>query len=88
MNPFTKHTQQQGLTYLTHAGFALAIAWRLASTVFAFAVHGIFPFIDIAQRLDLESTTAFLQERNRWIESPTRKQAMQETSGLKLSSFH
>ena len=69
MNPFTQHTQQQGVTYLQHLGFAAGIAWRLSSSVIAFAVHAIFPFIDIDKTLDLEATIDYLQERNNWIES-------------------
>jgi hypothetical protein len=68
MNPFTEHTQQQGITYFAHACFAMGIAWRLLASVAAFALHAIFPFIDIERRLDLEATAAFLQQRNRWIE--------------------
>ena len=69
MNPFTQHTQQQGITYFTHLFFAMGIAWRLSSSVIAFAMHAIFPFIDIDVTLDLEATTDFLQERNHWIEN-------------------
>lgn len=69
MNPFTQHTRKQGVTYLEHAIFALSIARRLFSSVTAFAMHAIFPFIDIERHLDLEATSDFLQERNDWIES-------------------
>jgi hypothetical protein len=69
MNTFTQHTRQQGVTYLQHLGFATGIAWRLSSSVIAFAVHAIFPFIDIDKTLDLEATVDYLQERNHWIES-------------------
>ncbi|MCW8922669.1 MAG: DUF6356 family protein [Gammaproteobacteria bacterium] len=68
MNPFTQHTQQQGVTYIEHLLFAAGIAWRLLNSVFAFAVHAIFPFIDIDKTLDLEATANYLQERNHWIE--------------------
>jgi hypothetical protein len=68
MNPFTEHTQRQGLTYIEHWCFAMGIAYRLLSSVVAFALHAIFPFIDIECRLDLEATAAFVEERNRWIE--------------------
>ena len=71
MNPFTQHTQQQGVTYLQHLFFAAGIAWRLSSSVIAFAVHAIFPFIDIDRTLDLEATVNFLHERNDWIENTT-----------------
>lgn len=68
MNPFTEHTQQQGVTYIEHWCFAMGIAWRLLNSVVAFALHAVFPFIDIERRLDLEATAAFIHERNDWIE--------------------
>jgi len=81
MNPFTQHTQQQGFTYLQHLFFAAGIAWRLSSSVIAFAVHAIFPFIDIDKTLDLEATVNYLQERNNWIENAT----MNEKENLSMS---
>ena len=56
MNIFTEHTQQQGVTYMEHMFFAIGIAIRLANSVIAFILHGIFPFIDIKRELDLEAT--------------------------------
>ena len=47
MNIFTEHTQQQGVTYNEHMLFAMGIALRLLSSVIAFALHAVFPFIDI-----------------------------------------
>jgi hypothetical protein len=69
MNPFTAHPRQQGVTYLAHLCFAMCIAYRLWTSVAAFALHALLPFVPIAPRLDLESTSAFLTERNRWIET-------------------
>lgn len=68
MNIFTKHTQQQGVTYLEHLFFAVGIAIRLFNTVIAFTLHGIFPFIDIRKDLDLEATARFINAQNNWIE--------------------
>lgn len=68
MNPFTAHTQQQGVTYFEHWLFAMGIAWRLLVSVAAFVLHAIMPFIPIMPRHDLEATTAYLVERNQWIE--------------------
>ena len=68
MNIFTAHTQEQGVTYLAHLLFALGIAARLFSSVVAFALHGIFPFIDITKELDLEATADFITQQNQWIE--------------------
>ena len=75
MNIFTKHTQQQGVTYLEHMIFAVSIAIRLANSVIAFALHGIFPFIDIKKELDLEATARFINTKNNWIED--KKQTKQ-----------
>ena len=69
MNPFTSHTQQQGVTYLEHGRFAMGIAYRLFISMVAFAVHAILPFIPIKPEHDLEATVAYLNERNDWIES-------------------
>ena len=78
MNVFTKHTQQQGVTYLEHFFFAVSIAIRLANSVIAFALHGIFPFIDIKKELDLEATARFITTKNNWIEN--KKQTGQTES--------
>jgi hypothetical protein len=74
MNPFTEHTKQQGITYWQHYCFAFGIAVRLFNSVSAFALHAIFPFIDIERRLDLEATSAFLLERNNWIKNAAGRQ--------------
>ena len=47
----------------------MGIAFRLFPSVLAFAVHSILPFVPIGRQLDLESTTAFLAERNAWLET-------------------
>ena len=58
MNPFTIHTQQQGVTYVEHLYFAMGIAYRLFISVLAFAAHALLPFIDIKPEHDLEATVA------------------------------
>jgi type 1 glutamine amidotransferase len=69
MNPFSAHPNQQGISYTEHLLFAMGIAIRLFRSVFAFAAHGIFPFIDIRPSLDLEATMKFLEKENDWIEN-------------------
>ena len=69
MNPFTAHPHQQGITYLEHWLFAMGIAYRLLTSVVAFALHAMLPCIRIAPLHDLESTAAYLAERNQWIET-------------------
>ena len=68
MNIFTAHTEEQGVGYIEHMIFALAIAFRLFRSVIVFAAHGIFPFVHIRKELDLEATMAFLNQQNDWIE--------------------
>ena len=68
MNIFTQHPHQQGISYIEHMMFALNIAFRLLNSVIAFALHGIFPFIDISKELDLEETVKFINNQNDWIE--------------------
>lgn len=68
MNPFIIHTQQQGVSYLEHMLFAVGIAYRLWRSVVAFTLHAIFPFFNIKEDVDLESTAAFIVECNHWIE--------------------
>ena len=69
MSLFTDHPRQQGVSYATHGRFAAGIAWRLLMSASAFAVHAVVPAISIRPRLDLEATSAYLAERNRWIET-------------------
>lgn len=69
MTAFTRHPHAQGITYFGHWVFAIGIAWRLLSSVIAFALHSVLPFISIQPRLDLEAMSAFLIERNHFIET-------------------
>ena len=69
MTAFTRHPCKQGLTYFGHWVFAMGIAGRLLASVLAFLLHAILPFISIQPRLDLEATSAFLLERNHFIET-------------------
>ena len=78
MNPFTRHPQQQGVTYGGHWRFAMGIACRLLMSVAAFGMHALLPWVSIPRELDLESTAAFLLERNRWIENAAANRAAEE----------
>jgi len=69
MNIFTQHPHEQGVSYFEHWVFAMGIAWRLLQSVLSFAVHALIPAITIEKRFDLEATSAFLLERNRFIEA-------------------
>ena len=69
MNPFTQHPNEQGIGYFEHMNFAIGIAFRLLRSALAFVIHATLPFITIEKRFDLEATSAFLLERNRYIET-------------------
>ena len=69
MTALTRHPYRQGVTYVGHWLFAMGIAGRLLASVLAFALHALLPFISIEPRLDLEATSAFLLERNHFIET-------------------
>jgi hypothetical protein len=67
MNPMTRHPTKQGVTYWKHFHFAMGVAARLLTSVLAFAIHALLPFVPIEPKNDLEATAAFLQQRNDWI---------------------
>jgi hypothetical protein len=69
MSAFFEHPYKQGLTYFLHLVFATGIAWRLLCSVLAFSLHAVLPFISIKPRFDLEATSAFLLERNHYVET-------------------
>ena len=88
MKIFTEHTQNQGVTYLEHMGFAIGIAARLANTVVAFTLHAIFPFIDIKKELDLEETAKFIDLQNNWIEGRKREKRIETVQVAVLQTRH
>ena len=85
MNPFTLHTKKQGVKYVEHMVFAIGIAYRLWRSVIAFTLHAVFPFLNIKVEVDLESTAAFIEERNNWIES---KKSNREYSHAEISDVN
>ncbi len=75
MTIFTQHPHDQGISYFEHWGFAMGIAWRLLRSVLAFAIHALMPWITIEKQFDLEATSAFLLERNDFIETEAARAA-------------
>ena len=69
MTIFTEHPHAQGVSYFEHWAFAIGIAWRLTRSVLAFLLHALLPFITIDRQFDLEATSAFLLDRNAFIEA-------------------
>ena len=86
MNPFATHPRQQGITYLEHWRFAMSIAYCLFTSAAFYAVHALLPFIPIEPRYDLESTVAYLVERNRWIETAKRRVHTSAQPGFALAA--
>lgn len=86
MNPFTEHTQQQGVSYFEHWLFAMGIACRLMNVVIAFVLHAVLPFIGIERHYDLEATMDFLHERNGWIEDARLKNPSVSSPSLRERS--
>ena len=84
MTAFTRHPYRQGVTYFRHWVFAMGIAGRLLASVMAFALHGILPFISIQRSLDLEATSAFLLQRNQFIETAAATARTRPVSGRQL----
>lgn len=87
MELFTKHPHEQGITYFEHYAFAMGIAWRLLTSVVAFAAHALLPFLGIAPRRDLEATAAFLLERNSFIEESAARRRHEPFGGLVANDF-
>ena len=81
MTIFTKHPHEQGVSYFEHLGFAIGISGRLLVSVLAFTLHALFPFITIKREHDLEATSAFLLERNTFIESAAARRKPQFNPG-------
>ena len=61
MNTFIRQSHRPGESYTKRLVFAISIAARLTRSVVAFALHAIFPFIDIHRSLDLEATARFIR---------------------------
>lgn len=84
MSIMTTHPQKQGVSYFEHWEFAMGIAWRLFLSVLAFIIHAVLPFITIKRRYDLEATSAFLLERNHFIETAA-SQGRTDSFGLAMT---
>ena len=64
-NPFTKHPNTSvGETWWEHCVFSCGIGVRLFFTSIYFLVHGIFPFIELHTKWNLECASAWLNRKN------------------------
>ena len=60
-----KHCDSVGETYLQHGKFAVSVGLRLIISGLSIVIHGVLPFLQIPDKLNLESTTFFLIGANK-----------------------
>ena len=64
-NLFTKHPREEaGETWREHCKFSCGIGIRLLITSIYFLVHGIFPFLEVHKRWNLECASKWLNKKN------------------------
>ena len=64
-NPFTKHPKETvGETWWEHLIFSCGIGIRLFLTSIYFLVHGVFPFIELHTKWNLECASGWLNKKN------------------------
>ena len=65
-NPFTKHPKDTvNETWLEHLKFTVGIGLRLLLTSLYFIIHGLFPFIEINRKYNLEDSSEWLWNKNK-----------------------
>tara|TARA_Y100000593_G_C4135272_1_gene249412 strand:- start:39 stop:278 length:240 start_codon:yes stop_codon:yes gene_type:complete len=65
-NPFTKHPKEEaGETWLEHFQFSCGIGIRLFFTSIYFIFHGIFPFLEVHKKWNLECASIWLNKKNK-----------------------
>jgi len=60
---FTKHPNDVGETYITHALQAISIAWKCQVAVFTQLLHAILPFICPPFKTDVCSLMEYLDKK-------------------------
>ena len=64
-NPFTKHPRiNVGETWWEHCQFAVGVGIRLFLTSMYFLLHGLFPFIELHTKWNLECASKWLYHKN------------------------
>ena len=64
-NPFTKHSRESvDESWWQHCVFSCGIGIRLFLTSIYFLVHGIFPFIELHTKWNLECASKWLNGKN------------------------
>ena len=65
-NPFTKHPREEaGESWLEHFKFSCGIGIRLFVTSIYFLLHGIFPFLEVHKKWNLECASKWLNTKNK-----------------------
>tara|TARA_B100000073_G_C23707531_1_gene562893 strand:- start:154 stop:399 length:246 start_codon:yes stop_codon:yes gene_type:complete len=65
-NPFTKHPRETvGETWWEHCRFSCGIGIRLFITSVCFIIHGLFPFVEIKSKYNLEDSSEWLWNKNK-----------------------
>ena len=73
-NPFTKHPKETvGENWWEHLIFSCGIGFRLFLTSMYFLVHGIFPFIELHTKWNLECASKWLNNKNKNRETKKHK---------------
>tara|TARA_B100000287_G_scaffold316439_1_gene300042 strand:- start:846 stop:1079 length:234 start_codon:yes stop_codon:yes gene_type:complete len=64
-NPFTKHPRESvGESWWEHCKFSCGIGIRLLLTSLYFITHGMFPFIELTKKYNLEDSSQWLYNKN------------------------
>ena len=64
-NPFTKHPSiSVGETWWEHCVFSRSVGIRLFLTSMYFLVHGLFPFVELHTKWNLECASKWLYHKN------------------------
>ena len=65
-NPFTKHPREEaGESWWEHCRFSCGIGIRLFITSIYFLLHGIFPFLEVHKKWNLECASKWLNTKNK-----------------------
>ena len=65
-NPFTKHPRETvNETWWEHCKFSAGIGIRLLLTGLYFIIHGLFPFMEITRKYNLEESSEWLWNKNK-----------------------
>jgi hypothetical protein len=66
MNPFSKHPNKKGMSYLRHFKNAFLMGIRLFVSSIFFITHSVFPFIKIPPRYNCHDMIHALVNVARW----------------------